>query len=47
MILQRRSVTEMIPVGQKNGMRLLRDEGWRVVRAGHTTAQEVLRATKV
>jgi general secretion pathway protein E len=47
MILHRRSVTEMIPVGQKNGMRLLREEGWRVVRAGHTTAREVLRATKV
>jgi general secretion pathway protein E len=47
MILQRRSVTEMIPVGQRNGMRLLREEGWRVVRAGHTTPQEVLRSTKV
>jgi len=47
MILQRRSTTELIPVGKKYGMRLLRDEGWRVVRAGHTTAYEVLRATKV
>jgi general secretion pathway protein E/type IV pilus assembly protein PilB len=47
MILQRRSTTEMVPVGQKSGMRLLRDEGWRIVRAGHTTPQEVLRATKV
>ena len=47
MILQRRSTTEMIPVGQKNGMRLLRDEGWRIVRAGHTTPDEVVRATKV
>jgi type II secretory ATPase GspE/PulE/Tfp pilus assembly ATPase PilB-like protein len=47
MILQRRSTTEMIPVGQRGGMRLLRDEGWRIVRAGHTTPQEVLRATKV
>jgi general secretion pathway protein E len=47
MILQRRSTTELIPVGKKYGMRLLRDEGWRVVRAGHTTPQEVLRATKV
>jgi general secretion pathway protein E len=46
MILQRRSVAEMIPVGQKSGMRLLRDEGWRVVRAGHTTPREVLRSTK-
>ncbi|MFQ5805981.1 MAG: GspE/PulE family protein [Phycisphaerae bacterium] len=47
MILQRRSTTEMIPVGKKYGMRLLRDEGWRVVRAGHTTPAEILRATKV
>jgi general secretion pathway protein E len=47
MILQRRSTTEMIPVGKKYGLRLLRDEGWRVVRAGRTTPYEVLRATKV
>ena len=47
MILQRRSTTEMIPVGQRSGMRLLRDESWRIVRAGHTTPQAVLRATKV
>ena len=46
MILQRRSTTELIPVGQMYGMRLLREEGWRVVRAGHTTPQEVIRATK-
>ncbi len=46
MILQRRSTTELIPVGKKYGMRLVRDEGWRVVRAGHTTPYEVLRATK-
>jgi general secretion pathway protein E len=46
MILQRRSTTEMIPAGKKYGLRLLREEGWRVVRAGHTTPHEVLRATK-
>jgi len=47
MILQRRSASEMIPVGKKYGLRLLREEGWRVVRAGHTTPYEIVRATKV
>lgn len=47
MILARRSASQMVPVARANGMRLLRDEGWRVVRAGHTTPEEVLRATKV
>jgi len=46
MILHRKSTSQLIPVGQANGMRLLRDEGWRVVRAGHTTPEEVLRSTK-
>jgi len=47
MILQRKSASQMIPVGKKYGLRLLREEGWRVVRAGHTTPSEVVRATKV
>jgi general secretion pathway protein E/type IV pilus assembly protein PilB len=47
MILHRKSATEMIPVARNYGLRLLREEGWRVVRAGHTTPHEILRATKV
>jgi type II secretion system protein E len=48
MILQRKSAVQLLPVAKKKaGLVLLRDEGWRLVRAGHTTVQEVLRATKV
>ncbi len=48
MILQRKSAVQLLPVAkEKAGLVLLRDEGWRLVRAGHTTVQEVLRATKV
>ncbi len=47
MILERQSASAMIPVAKKGGMRLLREEGWRIVRAGHTTPEEVVRATKV
>jgi len=46
MILQRKSATQMVPAAKKGGMRLLRDDGWRLVRKGVTTAEEVLRATK-
>ena len=45
MILARRSASQMIPAAQDAGMRLLREEGWRVVRAGYTTPAEILRAT--
>ncbi|HUU96504.1 MAG TPA: GspE/PulE family protein [Phycisphaerae bacterium] len=48
MILERKSATQLQPVArEKAGLVLLRDEGWRLVRAGHTTLEEVLRATKV
>ena len=47
MILQRKSAVQLLPVAKdKAGLVLLRDEGWRLVRAGHTTLEEVLRATK-
>ena len=47
MILNRKSASQMVPVAKKYGMRLLREEGWRVVRAGYSTPAEILRATKV
>ncbi len=47
MILARKSASQMVPVAKKYGMRVLREEGWRVVRAGHSTPSEILRATKV
>jgi len=34
-------------VAVRNGLRVLREDGWRKVRAGITTPQEVMRSTKV
>ncbi len=47
MIVQRRSAAELIPVAKEHGLRLLREDGWRLVRKGITTPEEVVRATKV
>ncbi len=48
MIVNRKSAAQMVPVARRTaGLRLLREEGWRVVRSGRTTCEEVLRATKV
>jgi general secretion pathway protein E/type IV pilus assembly protein PilB len=47
MIIQRKSAAQMLPVARQNGMKLLREDGWRLVRAGLTTPEEVVRATKV
>jgi general secretion pathway protein E/type IV pilus assembly protein PilB len=48
----RQLVTERLPsnivkqAGMKNGMRTLRQDGWKRVMKGHTTLAEVLRVTK-
>ena len=42
-----KSASQMLPVAKAAGMRLLREDGWRIVRKGLTTPEEVLRATKV
>ncbi len=47
MVVQRQSASQLVPVAKQNGMRLLRDAGWDLVREGVTTAEEVLRVTKV
>ncbi|RMF75400.1 MAG: type II/IV secretion system protein [Planctomycetota bacterium] len=47
MVLHRKSASQIMPVARKHGTRLLREEGWRLVREGMTTPEEVLRATKV
>lgn len=47
MVVQRKSASQMLPVARRNGLRLLREDGWRLVRRGLTTPEEVLRATKV
>jgi len=47
MIVARKSAAQMVPVAKQGGLRLLREDGWRLVRKGVTTPEEVLRATKV
>ena len=46
MILKNCSSGEIRDVAARSGMRSLADDGWRLVRAGVTTAEEVLRVTK-
>jgi type II secretory ATPase GspE/PulE/Tfp pilus assembly ATPase PilB-like protein len=46
MILKHCSSGEIREVARRNGMRALADDGWRLVRAGATTPEEVLRVTK-
>ena len=47
LVVRRASAAEILKVAVKGGLRLLRDDGWDKVRAGLTTVEEVLRATKV
>jgi len=46
LIVQRKSASQMLPVARTAGLRLLREDGWRLVRKGLTTAEEVVSATK-
>jgi len=46
LILRRASGGEIRRVAIEEGMKTLRDDGWRHVSLGRTTAEEVLRATK-
>jgi len=48
MILNRASASQLLKVAHETaGLVLMRDEGWRLCRAGLTTPDEVLRVTKV
>ena len=47
MVVNRQSASQMQPIALKNGMRLLRDDGWILARQGKTTVEEVLRVTKI
>jgi type II secretion system protein E len=47
MVVQRKSASQLIPVARKAGMSSLQEDGFRLVRKGETTVDEVLRATKV
>jgi len=46
-IMGRVAAGEIIRTAVKNGLRVLREDGWMKVRAGITTPQEVMRSTKV
>ncbi|MEP0842245.1 MAG: type II secretion system ATPase GspE [Phycisphaerae bacterium] len=46
MVVQRASAGRIQQVALKHGLKLLREDGWAKVRAGLTTPEEVLRATK-
>ena len=46
LILRRASGGEIRRQTGREGMRTLRDDGWRHVLEGHTTVDEVLRVTK-
>jgi general secretion pathway protein E/type IV pilus assembly protein PilB len=45
MILERTSAGEIRKTAARQGMMSLREDGWRLVRAGRTTVEEVLRVT--
>lgn len=46
MILKNASADQLRDAARKDGMRTLAEDGWRLVRMGVTTAEEVLRVTK-
>jgi type II secretory ATPase GspE/PulE/Tfp pilus assembly ATPase PilB-like protein len=46
MIVERVSASEIRKVATLEGMKSLREDGWRLVRSGRTTLEEVLRVTK-
>jgi general secretion pathway protein E len=47
LVMNRRPSGEIVKAATANGLRLLREDGWIKVRAGSTTVEEVMRATKV
>ncbi len=47
MIVQRKSATDMLAVARKQGLKLMRDDGWTKVIKGMTTVEEIVRVTKI
>jgi len=47
LVVQRASAGKIQRAAMNTGLKLLREDGWVKVRAGHTTPEEVLRVTKV
>jgi len=46
MIVERRSATELQVVARKDGLKLMREDGWSKVLNGMTTVEEIVRVTK-
>jgi general secretion pathway protein E/type IV pilus assembly protein PilB len=46
LIVQRRSATDLQAVARKDGLKLMREDGWAKVLAGMTTVEEIVRVTK-
>ena len=46
-IMHRAPSTEILATAKTSGLRLLREDGWRMVREGITTADEVIRSTSI
>jgi general secretion pathway protein E/type IV pilus assembly protein PilB len=47
MIVQRKSATDMLTIARKQGLKLMREDGWSKVLKGMTTVEEVVRVTKI
>ena len=47
MIVQRKSATDILAVARKQGLKLMREDGWTKVEKGLTTVEEVVRVTKI
>ena len=47
LVMQRSGTAKIIAAGRKNGLVLLREDGWRRVLEGVTTPEEILRVSKV
>ncbi|MGC9453919.1 MAG: type II secretion system ATPase GspE [Phycisphaerae bacterium] len=47
LIMNSAPVGEVVRAARRNGMHMLREDGWAKVRAGITTPEEVIRSTKV
>lgn len=46
LVMNRATASAIAQVARQNGMRTLRDDGWRKVKSGTTTIEEVLRVTQ-
>ena len=46
MVVNRKSASQMLPIARAAGMKLLREDGWELVREGVTTPEEVVSTTK-